>query len=121
MTKIKILKPAIPTQEDKPTELSLRIRHALERHGFKVYRCNNGATAGGRRANVYDKGLPDFIAHNGSRVLFVEMKDTGDKTVSDAQKFFLEQADNCLSYSTVCWNKKDTDFKDFEEWIRMHK
>ncbi len=118
---MKKLKPVVVVQEDKPTEsLSLRIRHALERQGFKVYRVNNGATAGKRRANVYDKGLPDFIANNGKRVLFIESKDSGD-TLKPEQKFFLEQSDNCISFSTVCWNKKDTDFQDFEQWVKLHK
>ncbi len=107
----------------KTTEsLSLRIRRALERHGFRVYRVNNGATAGKRRANVYDKGLPDFVALgiNSSRVLFIEMKRKGD-TLTPEQNYFLKQANSTLCYSTVCWDKKDTDFEDFEEWIKRVK
>lgn len=113
MKKLKILKHALPEPEPAPIaqkSLSLRIRHALERQGFRVYAVNDGAIEGKKRQV---KGVSFFIAVKyGSRVLFIKENDGAEG------KNFIRGVDNCLSYGTVC---KADDFEGFENWIQRKK
>ena len=111
--KVKTLVPEIiPTEKVSPMQ---EVRKILEAFGFRVRRINNGGTGRIRRANVYDKGLSDFISTRQGRVLFIEVKKGEDK-LSPEQKTFLLDVDNCVSFSTCVYVDKDRE--KFTDWIK---
>jgi len=111
--KVKILVPEIiPAEVLSPMQ---EVKKILESFGFRVRRINNGGTGGIKRANVYSKGLSDYIATRHGRVLFIEVKKGAD-TLSPEQKTFLLDVDNCISYSTCVYVDKDRE--KFTDWVR---
>ena len=89
-------------------EFSTQVKDALKLFGWHFSHFRPALTAHGwRTAITGNKGFPDYVATNGFKVLFIEVKGDGGKLSPEQQEW--QELLRRTGHEVFCWWPKDSD------------